>query len=320
MKKRKKYFAKRGYFFSIIALLLVLLLFFALEVTKKKGYEEKSLLREKRAIKMNDFIKAIETDMSAALYISSVRAILTLDQEFIKRGDYVPSLDANFQELVLNGTMDGTSYNLTNNSNLLLWAEKIEYISQKFNINMTFVDFKVNIYQDSPWFVNVNVTSRFIVQDNVNKIFWNTSYTAFTKIDIQMLDDPLYTLGSSGTYTQKIRKSPFTQFVVGGNVDNLLNHTLESYYIAYDGSPSFLKRLQGDYSNSTQGIESLVNIEKLSDTFRKTKTAVDWIYFDDSKNPQTYNITGGVMPDWFKLDNESNHLTVYQVENIAVKS
>ena len=74
-------------------------------------------------------------------------------------------------------------------------------------------------------------------------------------------------------------------------------------------------RLQGIISNSSTGIESLVNIKKFQDQgiTAQDRSAVDYIYFG-TQSTTNYRING--TPVWFKLD--SGHLETYGVQNMTI--
>ena len=98
------------------------------------------------------------------------------------------------------------------------------------------------------------------------------------------------------------------------DVSNLQKHVDNSLYINSSLAPSFLDRLQGKLSANANGIESLVNLQKLSNQGLSisSKSVVDYIYFS-SNNPSSYNING--MYNWFRLDND--HLDIYKVRNLT---
>ena len=66
-------------------------------------------------------------------------------------------------------------------------------------------------------------------------------------------------------------------------------------------------------SANVNGIESLVNLQKLSSQGLQVqdKSVIDHIYFSSS-NPSKQHILG--MPSWFKLDD--SHLAAYQASGI----
>ena len=145
------------------------------------------------------------------------------------------------------------------------------------------------------------------------------------KVSIVGFEDPLYVVNSKGRVTNAIMQTNITQFVVNGNVENLLKHMNKSYYIAHNDSPNFLMRLEGNLGNSSNGIESLVNLEKFQQQGLaiKDRSIVDYIYFGTKS---TTNFRVNATPEWFKIDGtlpapgpaKGEHLDVYQVRNITI--
>jgi hypothetical protein len=88
-----------------------------------------------------------------------------------------------------------------------------------------------------------------------------------------------------------------------------------SYYVASTTAPSYLMRFEGDLSNSSLGIESLVNLEELNKQNIPVvnKTLVDYIYFNSTNNPTEYcNVQN--MPDWFRIDQA--HASFYDITGL----
>ena len=83
-------------------------------------------------------------------------------------------------------------------------------------------------------------------------------------------------------------------------------------------------RMEGNLSNSTFGIESLVNLAELQaqGLVTKDKSIVDYIYFGN-QNPASYRINK--TPEWFKLDtldessNPQAHILTYQAQDVVCK-
>jgi len=86
-----------------------------------------------------------------------------------------------------------------------------------------------------------------------------------------------------------------------------------SYYIASPNrGSSFLDRLQGDFSADANGVESLVNLQELSQkgiAAKPGKSIVDYIYFSN-ENPASCVVDSG-LPSWFRLD-DPLHTGIYQ--------
>ena len=172
----------------------------------------------------------------------------------------------------------------------------------------------VTPYQETPWDVKVNIFGNLELIDNKGLASWNTSLNVTSVISIIDFEDPLYTIKSSGKFTNKIIMSNITDFVTGGDASNLIDHANNSWYIASNTSPSYLMRFAGNFSPSDQGIESIINIDTLQfvapEIYVAGISSVDYIYFGNSSAPNCkVNETKDDL-DWFRLDND--HLSVYE--------
>ena len=190
------------------------------------------------------------------------------------------------------------------------WANKISAEADKIDISFNFTIDDVKLNQSDPWSVDIYVNLTLDISDKKNTSYWTRKKHLTARIDITDFEDPLYIINSNGRLTNTIVKSNITNFVVNKDVENLLTHMNNSWYMAHNDSPSFLMRLEGNLGNSTFGIESLVNLPKFQTQGLqlKDRSIVDYIYFG-TQSTTNYRINN--TPEWFKID--SGHLTVYQV-------
>ena len=74
-------------------------------------------------------------------------------------------------------------------------------------------------------------------------------------------------------------------------------------------------RLGGHLTNSSFGIESIVNLKSFEDALLSVqdKSCIDYIYFSN-RSPASYRINETY--NWLRLDNESGHLATYEVEHL----
>ena len=205
------------------------------------------------------------------------------------------------------------------------WANKISAEANKVDILFNFKINEVILNQSDPWGVDVGLDISLDIKDKRNTSYWIRNRYLVNRISIIGFEDPLYVVNSKGRVTNAIMQTNITQFVVDGKVENLLEHMNNSWYMAHNDSPSFLMRLQGDLGNSSNGIESLVNLEKFQQQGLaiKDRSVVDYIYFGTKS---TTNFRVNNTPEWFKIDgslpapglSKNEHLDVYQVRNITI--
>ena len=301
---------KKGLFFTILAIALLSLFLVSYSVYSFTQNREGI---NKRIKTMNSFVSSLEQDIPRKLYISGYRTIFLLEENVIKKGQYVNNLDTKFDESFFNGTIDGVDYKFDDEGNPGLLYDSTFYdlqtdINEKantLNINVSFINPKVSITQDDPWHVKINLESNLIIQDKGNLARWNRTSNFYVYIPIENFEDPIYIINTNAKISNKFIQTPYS---VPISLTNLTNHAEKSYYINHTDAPSFLKRLQGNFTPNINGVESLVNVYNLSQQgiIVKDKCIIDYLYFSDNNCniAQTYD-------SWIKID--STHLNIYGI-------
>jgi len=309
------FFGRKGIFFTFAAIALALILILSSNVYKVYEMRGNVDVIATRVITMNNFIKDVEDDLEKGLLIASSRAFLSMVQYISNNGTYITNLEDSFNELILNGKLYSSEPSLMKDSTFTDWINKIEIQANKIDILLNFTIINVEINQTDPWHVSVNSLINFTLIDKKNTSKWVRNKEIITLVGIENFEDPLYAVKTSGRVINAMIKAPTTDFVNGNNLDNLLSHINNSYYIESESAPNFLMRLEGNLLNSSTGIESLVNLQELLDqgVAIKDRSAVDYIYFGTQI---TINHRINQTPPWFKLDDA--HLATYEVENMAI--
>jgi hypothetical protein len=269
---------------------------------------------------MNDFVDDFEKDMQRELYIGGYRALISMNAYTRMTQNYVADIDSTFTEIFINGTANGTSMDLMQQESqgayFNSWLERINEEADNLNIDVfVFVD-NVELIQTSPWNVSLLLKATVAINDTKGIASWNFNKIYMKDFTILGFEDPLYTIGTEDRITNLINMSPDTDFVNDATKDTsvLSNHLTNSYYFASNKSPSFLMRFSGNFSGSENGIESMVNMEKIDAQMPegyKPKSVIDYIYFGNMTTvSDRCNVTG--MPSWFRID--SDHEEDYEVD------
>jgi hypothetical protein len=292
---------RKGMFFTIIVIVLISILI--LSYTLYSQVET-----------MSNFIVSMEKDLSRQLYVSGFRSIFVIEKSILENGQFISDLNASTIELFINGSFHGIPQTVMVGATFPDIVDSIKINSEKMGIDTSLSLISFEFLQTNPWSVEARAKILFEIKDNGNLAMWNKTETITTQILVEKFEDPLYSVSTNGWVSNNITRSSFTNFVSGNDITNLSAHALGSFYIASSDAPSFLDRLEGKMSPNVNGIESLVNLQKLSSQglVIQDKSVVDYIYFSSS-NPSKQHILG--MPSWFKLDN--SHLDTYQVSGIV---
>ena len=103
-------------------------------------------------------------------------------------------------------------------------------------------------------------------------------------------------------------------YVTGTDTTNFKRHIDGLYYANSSAGPSFLMRLEGNLSNSSTGIESIVRLPDLQVQGIPVyeRSSVDYIYFGNA-TPTIY-IINNTYESWLRLDD--GHLDKYQASSL----
>ncbi len=307
---------KKAVVFTMIAIAFLCLLFFAMNIEKSYTLREQSFITGDRVKSVDFFISDLEKDIQRGTYIAMFRAMLAMQQHITSEGRYLNDTQATFEELLINGTIDSGYVSVMNGTELKVWIAKIQQEAGKVAIRFNYTINSVRLYQVNPWIVSADLNVTMDIFDSRKTAVWKRNEIITESLNITTFEDPLYTANTFGRVIYTIQKSNVTNFTVGTDTSGLLYHVDNKLYIASSSAPSYIMRLSGNLSNSSFGIESIVNLKDLEDSKIDTleKSCIDYIYFSSSSPPSflvnnTYN--------WLRLDNESGHLARYGVTNLV---
>lgn len=307
---------KRSALFTLTAIIMVSLLFVAATSYNNHQMQEKSFVISKRVQTVDYFVDDLERDIKRGMHISTYRALLALQQHATSTGEYVQDRDKAFNELIVNGTYNGTYMSVMNNSELSQWFEKINSEADKISINVDHDINNISVYHVSPWEIKIQLNLTLNVSDQHGTAYWLRKNPLETNLSITSFEDPLYNVQTNGSVVNVIRPTNVTGFIEGENASGLLEHIDNNYYVESNSSPSFLMRYSGNLNSSEYGIESIVDLRDFEDMDIDTrdKSCIDYIYFS-SEGPPAWNINNTY--DWLKIDNQSEHLQDYEVQNLT---
>ena len=299
--------------FTIITITLLSL--FAVSYGAYNLIQDRSAIN-KRINTLNNFVASVEQDLPRQLFISGYRAVFLFNRKILDTGSYINDVNSSLNEIFFNGTLDGVHQDLMEDATFTATQNFLTGNAKKINANIKLLNPKIFLTQEDPWNLKIILNLTLIIEDKSGLVSWNRSASIESYIPIKDFEDPLYSTNTFGKVTNKINQTPYSVFVTGADYTNLTSHFENSYYKASTSAPSFLNRLHGNLTGDQNGIESLVNPQKLIDQgiSIQYKSVVDYIYFS-SGNPQRYTVPA---ISNLILDNEDNHLVIYNVSGVAV--
>jgi hypothetical protein len=302
---------KKGFLFTLSAIVLLSLFLSAIMI---KDYSSKKESIKDRVETMNSLMKSTEKDLQRQVYISGFRIILIAEKSIIESGNYISNVTEIAQELFVNGELYGNPEEIMDGATFQDISESLIDKAKKSNANATFIYESLTLSQDDPWRVKISLKADLYLKDNNNLVSWNKTKIIESYVPLESFSDPIHVIETRGKIIKKIKRTPFEILVFDNDVTNLTIHYQEGYYKNNSDAPSYLKRLEGSFNPDENGIESLTNLQELSQQGIEIedKSVIDYIYFSN-QNPSSFKISG--MPQWFKID--SDHLELYQVSNIS---
>jgi len=308
---------KRGVFYTLVAVLFIWILYLTFQAGMSFDMRERTQIVTERVESVDYFIGDLEKDIARGTYIATFRALLGIQQHITSTGKLLNDTQGNFEEVLVNGTIGGNYLSVMNGTELNIWIAKIQQEAKKIAVRFNYTINGVRLYQVNPWVIGVDLNVTLNIEDIGATASWKRDQIITSTLNITSFEDPLYAANTLGGVISTIQKGNITQFVNGNDTSGLREHIESGYYTEAVGAPSFVMRLSGNLSNSSYGIESIVNLKKLEDAGLGTmvKSCIDYIYFSN-QTPQSWLINNTY--NWLRIDNRSGHLETYQVENLTI--
>jgi len=286
---------KRGFVYVITMSLLLVVILAVFLTTNQYRYQDKTESYHIKISSSNDFVKDLNNDIHRASFIAAFRALISLENHITSSGEFLEDVDKSFIETFYYGTIDGSEVNLMENSSFEEYIQKVNYIGEQKGLNVKVNITTVNLTQSDPWSVDVILTADVNISDKDKLSSWVYTKDYLTNIPILDLRDPLYGVYTKNKIPNTIRKLNVTEFVESGNPENLINHINQSYYIESSFAPTYIMRFENSTEANPNGIESIVNIQTLSDQGLEVfpdRTKIDYIYFNDISDSKICDVEG----------------------------
>jgi len=309
---------KKGLFYLLISALFITIMIFVFLAYKEYGYTDKQKIVETRVKTINDFIKDIDSDSKRAIYISGFRSLIALEDYVTKAGQYINNTEELFRIAFYNGTINNTEVEVLENSSYSEYLEKLRVIGGRIGLDVYINVTRIILRHDSPWSVNVTVTTYINISDKKGLARWDFSKNYSTSISLISIRDPIYSVFTYGRVPNTIRISNITDYVNSDNDTTQLQiHINNSFYTENTLAPSFLMRLEGNFSSSPYGIESIVYIPELlyqGVGYDSSRSIVDYVLFTNITGYEEKACNVQNMPAWFRID--LNHTVKYEVNKL----
>ena len=126
--------SRRGMFYLFIAILLVAIFLTIMYARTVPTSRERSESIVTRIDAMNDFLRDFHSDVHRATFISGFRSFIALEQLMSERGAYVSDPSPLFVEAFMNGTINGSRYDVLTNSTFSEYLARVNHEANRVGI------------------------------------------------------------------------------------------------------------------------------------------------------------------------------------------
>ena len=209
-KQGRRRWRKKGFLFTLVTIFALMVFIFSLTFQSNIKIKNRMHAIESRIRTMDSFIEDFKRDFERGLYISSFRALLSIENRIVADSVFISDTKALFHEAVANGTLDGVPSPLMSGAKITDWITKIKEEAEKINIilNISVIS-DPSLGQDDPWYIRVSMNISYVVEDMGGIAIWNTSGEIVAQIPVQGLEDPFYIVYGEGRLTRLINESPY---------------------------------------------------------------------------------------------------------------
>ncbi|MBW2990346.1 hypothetical protein KY348_01435 [Candidatus Woesearchaeota archaeon] len=313
---------KKGLFYLFVSVIFASVMILVFLAYKEYSYTDRQKVVETRIMTINDFIKDIDSDSKRVIYISGFRSLIALEDHIARSGKYLNETEKLFRVAFYNGTVNGTQVKILENASYYDYLEKLRVIADKIGVDIDINVTNITLYHDSSWSINVIVTTHVNITDQKGLVRWEFDKDFNTSVSIIDIRDPVYSVYTLGKFPNTIRITNVTEYINdtddANDTTQLQIHVNNSYYTENSLAPSFLMRMEGNFSNSTYGIESIVFIPELIEQdviYDTDRSIIDYILFSNIAGYEQKACNVQNMSNWFKID--TNHTTKYELNEVS---
>jgi len=317
--KLKKNLGKKGIFMTFIAISIIAT-FMVISVPSDIVIKTNLQSVNTRISNINNYVEDLENVyLERSLYSSSIKTINSLIGYMEDMNEFLDSFEDSFEEVIIYGTINGDKIeDMIGGNTFINWTNKIKIPSEKaLNVKTDFFVEEIEVYQDSPWHINVLANVSFNVTSET--VSWHKNVIVITDISIEGFEDPYYSINTQGKYKKRINRSYINNEQLHSDrnqIRELIKH--ESYLHIESNtekyfSPSFIMRFTNtSLGSACCGIESIVDPNELIE-MDQMESYADYLFFNHTfqdKCNKLYNITE-IQDDFPNIKFSYDHLIIY---------
>jgi hypothetical protein len=212
----------RAQFYSLIAVMIIVpIVFFFMQYmlttqSVKSGVSDRIVSDQVHQVE-----KTLETDFVKALETIGKRSLIAANDRVITNGTPLDNSALGLNELMINGTLNGTENLLMRNNTLTDWMQNVLNVQTNFNVSMNYSNLSIRNYDGFNVLVSANLNITVTDYYGIAKIE-KADMRKEALVSILDFEDPMFSLNTQGL-VRTIKKYPLGYYAV-----NLGNGTSSS--------------------------------------------------------------------------------------------
>ncbi len=204
--------SRKGLVYSIIAIMLFsLLVVLTLSQSALLNTGERSTVNKLSSDFMISFVSTVDRDYDKALDVSSRRAIVSAVNHMIN-GTILPDAEATLEELITNGTINGTAEPLMDANTISYWLSNMQArgLAAGLDVKLQMANFSVSEYDSFDLLMNATISLNVSspgTRASVSRILHKSAV-----VSIENFTDPFYSFETAGLIPRTISISPYSNY------------------------------------------------------------------------------------------------------------
>lgn len=277
----------RGFIYSIsVALLFASILGFVYFYSFQASAAQYAADEPLTVLQGAKLVRSLESDFDRALLISGKSAVLAASERVLTGGVSLGDARTSLSQFLVDGKLgtDNSTDPAMGNNYLSMWAASMQNLTGRYgyNVTLTVSSASTTISMVDPYHVQftTNLTVRISPLHTMGEFNLTRTSVHTTAVSLAGYEDPVYAVGGSGLVPRRFYPNVTAVYGVSALDDAITN----KYYLPSSAGPDFLNRLEGKFTASAQGLETLVDVNELlaQDLRVYNRSMVDWNYFNNS--------------------------------------
>jgi hypothetical protein len=201
---------RKGLVYSVIAIMLFsLIVVLTLSQSILLNTAERSTTNKLAGDFMMSFAATVDRDYDKALDVSSRRAIVSA-VNYVMNGSTISSAEEVLEELITNGTLNGTAQPLLEENSISYWLAKMQARGSAagLKVSMGVTNFSVGEYDNFNLWLNTTISLNISGPSaTLSKVLRKS-----TTVGIENFTDPFYAFQTQGLVPRTISRSPYSNY------------------------------------------------------------------------------------------------------------